>query len=116
MKRSYRTHRDREEQRLLSGRTPPSLLGLVSACSSHTEARHVGPAGLWGSTLEGLLCPWPRFPGSDEKTKEQREPSASSSGDCVPDKLYFYEKIHDTEAREPRIGLGLHRETNSRGF
>lgn len=36
--------------------------------------------------------------------------------DCVPDKLYFYEKIHDTEAREPRIGLGLHRETNSRGF
>lgn len=28
----------------------------------------------------------------------------------------FMKKIHDTEAREPRIGLGLHRETNSRGF
>lgn len=89
---------DRVEQRVLSGRTP---------VTPHTwQPRPVGPEGVWGSTLEGLLCPW-RI-GSRALMKEQRECGLLSGKTVCLTKLFFNDKIHQSaRPGNQKCDLGL---------
>lgn len=78
--------------------------------------------GLWGLAAAGKH---PRFcsvlgPCSQHLVKDRGNSKTLApplQGDCVPDTLCFYDKIHDTErVGSQRCGLGWQREMNSREF
>lgn len=78
------------------------------ACGTERN-RGSSPRNTSAHTLEGLFCSWPISSQIGwEATGRNRESLASPQGDSVPDKLYFYDKVHVTERPgSQRCGLGL---------